>query len=893
MSSLRYLCVVCIIVALAASSGLQDDPIEGEAIQYLDGVWTASNGGSLSIDGNVPGDLITDLHRAGKVGDPIYEENWLKDSDVWSGSDWTYSTQFTIKKTQNTKATWLVFDGVKMGAFVFLNGKKVGEVSDQFLRYEFPVSTMLEATNKLSLVFPKNNTPDCEGRYMACTGGWDWAPYSNTLDQHGSHTLSKGIWKSVYLVQIADAAITNIVPQIKYLGDYPTEPLTDSHEGFTVNTRLYLFVPEDVTGSLEITSSWGGHLNKPVSLKAGATYLDFSVPAMGVKLWWPAGSGGQTLYHMTATVTGPKSKVSITRRIGFRVFALVTANDTVPGDLKGKDGSGTDTMRFRVNGANIFARGANMIPMEEFEGRANDAAFIRLVQSAKDGNMNILRVWGGGIFLYNAFYDACDELGILLYHDMMYAQNGHAPTNSTKQANEIAHQVKRLSHHPSIIIWDACNECNGGGLYASFVTAQVIKVDQSRPVWPSSPSGGWNAGVERLYGLPDGVKLNPRGRSPIETHGPYQHGNGYPGGAVNGGDKLILFPSNIPPALKIAPMSIHLKGTFASEFGCVAMSSFESMSKTLTGPKDWSLHSPPMKQRNYPCDNIIIVYWGQQNFSEYGEQAFKKQLYQCLIGQALNLKSNVEVRRATNNFGTIIWQYNEIWPTGGWGSIEYGTPVPGQVIGGRWKPSHYFYKASVFTDIIASCGADGYCFVKNDGISAFKGSLSFDLVHFDTGKVDSIIPKLDLDMKPGCAVMEGFCIKSNEGAECWSLSKIFDYYTCPKGGSDCIAVITVTDNTNNVVMKNVLALDVPGSMNLQKANIKFTIKQDGDNAMISITTDAVAAYVVLTTESPGRFSDNAFLLMPGTTDIEFLPFGKLDMDLLTKTLRLEHAQEYL
>ena len=172
----------------------------------------------------------------------------------------------------------------------------------------------------------------------------------------------------------------------------------------------------------------------------------------------------------------------------------------------------------------------------------------------------------------------------------------------------------------------------------------------------------------------------------------------------------------------------------ASEFGAVVMSSFESMSPTLA-PEHWGLHAGQpsdtctggfaskcegpnvMAERNYPCDSLIDVYFGQRDdsyFNQTGEAVFKKQLYQCMLSQALEIKSNIETRRSQNQLGCIVWQYNEIWPTGGWGSIEYGTPVEGQVLGGRWKPLQYFYKRSIYADVMATCGGDGTCFVKND-----------------------------------------------------------------------------------------------------------------------------------------------------------------------------------
>jgi beta-mannosidase len=174
-------------------------------------------------------------------------------------------------------------------------------------------------------------------------------------------------------------------------------------------------------------------------------------------------------------------------------------------------------MRIKVNGADIWARGGNMIPMDELEGRYSDAAHRRLVQSAVEGGFNIFRLWGGGIYQVDSWYEACDDLGVLIYHDMMYAQGNHAPKVTPTQDDEIRYQVRRLSEHPSIGIWDGCNECNGHGIYADFVMTTVAEEDPSRPPWPSCPSGGWSSGVDRLWSLPNGspLGLQPRLSSPV------------------------------------------------------------------------------------------------------------------------------------------------------------------------------------------------------------------------------------------------------------------------------------------------------------------------------------------------------------------------------------------
>ena len=257
-----------------------------------------------------------------------------------------------------------------MGANISLNGVHLGTANDQFLRFVFPVTTAhLLAANggahELTVAF--DTSIDCGGRWMACTGGWDWAPYSYTK-QGGANTFTKGIWKSVYMATVGTAAITHVVPHVFYNGTYPTEPLTDStHAGFTVSVTVHLWAPAPIGfGVVGIAGEWGTTVNKHVTLAAGDNKVTVEIEASKVKLWWPNGMGKQNLYNVTAQWLDSASGVSASRRIGFRFVALVTGNDTDPSYVAASKGAqGTDHlgMLFRVNGAAIFARGANMIPV--------------------------------------------------------------------------------------------------------------------------------------------------------------------------------------------------------------------------------------------------------------------------------------------------------------------------------------------------------------------------------------------------------------------------------------------------------------------------------------------------------------------------------------------------
>lgn len=923
-------------------AGLRDHPVVGDAVTYLDnrggggsGGWTAAAAVTpdhppLIVPATVPGDLLSDLHAAGVIGDPLYELNF-KNASIWHDHVWTYTTTFNTAShdLRGGDELLLVFDGIKMGANISLNGQKLGQAEDQFLRYSFPLvaSNLLrtgesakEGANTLDISFDSSACID--GRFMACTGGWDWAPYTTTrAPDTGANTFTKGIWKSVYLVKVSSAAITHVVPQVRYDGAYPTTRLVDGqHSGFTVGVKVFLESPGGTSGTVEVAGSWGGSNTTQVHLSAGsntAVTLELKAKASAMELWWPVGVGKQPLYDVTVTftpatltaATATATPLEAVRRIGFRHFAVVTGNDTNPAyvqDSVGKEGTSTLGMWWRVNGAPVWSRGANMIPMEELEGRLSGPAHRQLVASAVGANMNTLRVWGGGIFLPDAFYDACDDLGVLVYHDMQYAQQGHSPKATKTQDAELRHQIRRLSAHPSIVMWDGCNECHvvmdqPTGIYATFVMTVVAEEDQSRAVWPSCPASGWTAGVDRLTSIPTGNNLETPAKGPVfETHGPYQHGSGFPSVNGGGGSKVLPFDPDVP--IDVQPYQgkntgIRFSNVFASEFGCVVMSSFESMSPTLD-PAHWGVHGggPPdtctggfnsdcqgdnaMAQRNYPCDSVIDAYFRTDAayYAAVGEEAFKRQLFHCMLGQALEMKSNIETRKAQNQIGHIIWQLNEIWPTGGWGSLEYGTPTyPGQVLGGRWKPLHYFYKSSIFTDVSATCGKGGVCYVRNDGAGVgFKGTVLVTSVDIASG-ASTTLASVPLDMAPGPAEIMWFNISSHGEVD----------------GTTHFLMADVRCDENVVVSHNVLLQAPPKSMTAlpQNSGLSFTVadKANADGS-INIRVGAkvpVALYVTLTTGSHGRFSDNAFEVLAGSKTVQFIPFGALDRAGLVKTLRVE------
>ena len=437
---------------------LVDDPLGADAVKYLDAEpwsWVRGDDG-FAIPASVPGDVVTDLEKAGAIGNPLLDDNFIRDAPAWNRT-WTLRTSFSMDSDAARIA--LVFDGVKMGATVKLNHVILGVARDQFLRYAFDlrnISTdLLRGTNKLELAF--DPALDVRGRFAACSGGWDWAPYVASV-QGGAFT--RGAWKSIYVAETSAVFVTHVVPQITYAGAYPTEPLTDGVADFDVAVRLHLVSDRPAETFITVTDNWSADVRTAtVAIAPGATAIVLRLPrARAVALWRPNGLGPRAFYEVAVEVNGMITK----RRVAFRTVAVVTGDDTDPAYVArsiNTTGTASHGLYLRVNGAALWARGANVVPTDVLEGRYAARTHEMLVESAAVAGANMLRAWGGGVFLPDAFYDACDERGILVYHDLMFAQSGHGPRGTHTEESELRHQVRRLSHHPSLFMWSGCNEC--------------------------------------------------------------------------------------------------------------------------------------------------------------------------------------------------------------------------------------------------------------------------------------------------------------------------------------------------------------------------------------------------------------------------------------------------
>ena len=459
--------------------------MRGTLPQYLDSAagvsWTLARwDGELTVPALVPGDVISDLAAADVLADPIYELTFL--DGVWDDGEWTYSASFALDAQVAGAApgdeVLLVLESAQMVADVALNGQWLGFCADQFLRYNFSVAQLLKqppALNTLSVAFNVSSDPrGREGRINGALGGWDWGPirrFTSDPPRAGGGgvaddtAMTRGIVRSLYLLRTpaGSASIVQTVPLVHYAGAYPTTVLTDATAGpFLVEVQVLLSNPAAaplVGVAVQAAGSWGGNANRsaPISLPPGVSLVSvwLAVPPGAVRLWWTADvqRGPQPLYDVNVSlIIAGAAAASDSRRVGFKVFALVTDDDSEPSRIAGVEGSGSLTMRLKLNGANMFARGADIIPMEWLRGRESTQAYRRMIQSAADANFNIIRVDGIDMIFPDALYDACDELGILVYHDMQYSQSQPNPVASAMQRDELIYSIRRMAPHRKYLI---------------------------------------------------------------------------------------------------------------------------------------------------------------------------------------------------------------------------------------------------------------------------------------------------------------------------------------------------------------------------------------------------------------------------------------------------------
>jgi beta-mannosidase len=592
------------------------------------------------IPARVPGCVHTDLIRAKLIPDPFWGDNekrlqWIEEED------WTYSVAFradaALLKREHID---LVAEGLDTLAVLRLNGWVIARTESMFQGWCFPVKEFLkQGRNELTITFasplrairarkkpdhyPESNDPVGGAsliRKEQCSFGWDWGP----------RLVSSGIWLPIFLQGWA----TNRIESVH---------VRQEHKGGRVRLKI---APE----SSRAGASWRTRLSLRGKLVAESEGLELVVKQP--ELWWPNGHGKQPLYDLSVELIQGGTVIDIwKKRIGLRTIVLD----------RHKDAAG-ETFQFVVNGRTLFAKGANWIPAHSFVTEANRALYDDLLTSAAQAHMNMIRVWGGGIYEKEEFYDLCDEKGLLVWQDFMFAcaQYPGDAVFLKRVREEAEYQVRRLSWRPCLALWCGNNEIEQAAtdvsaepkrkkayeaLFYGVLPKVIARWDGATAYWPSSPH-------------------NPEG---------YEKGHNN----ERAGDAHFWDVWHMRKPVKTYE---EKKFRFCSEFGMQSFNSAE-VAATYCRPEKFNIFGPEMEnhQKNGAGNQIILDYVSRlYRFpKDYISLATLSQL-----NQAYCMKIGIEHFRRSmpRTMGALYWQLNDCWPVASWSSIEFG---------GHWKALHY------------------------------------------------------------------------------------------------------------------------------------------------------------------------------------------------------------
>ncbi len=743
----------------------------------LAGVWNLSKADDARIACPiaVPGGVHTALLKAGLMKDAFWGQN-EKDMQWVGKSDWNISREFDVSADFLAKKEIVLrLEDCDCFCTVFVNGQKVGETTDRFQRYTFDVKPFLKAGRNTiegrfrspeneadkrreakGRAFPMSNIMWAKNqafvRKAACHAGWDWGPAVQVIGFCGTTKL-----------------IATDGPRVEYV--YSTQEFNANFTHCTLTMTAELSDGTKVEKKFEID-------NPP--------------------LWWPNGAGEQKFYTAEFEAAGER----IVRRIGLRKVEVLNEKTV-------NNGKEELSLVFRVNGRRLFMRGANWIPCSAYENEQTPERYAQLIVSARRANMNMLRLWGGGQYEKDCFYDLCDKNGILIWHDMMCSCAVYPGDGAFlgEIRDEVTHQLKRLRDHASIAMWCGDNECLGAirwfketredpdfyrGEWIKRSKLQgdlVAKYDPQRTYWPSSPCCG-----------------------------PGDFGDGWKEDSKGDMHNWDVWHENKPFS-----KYYEYHPRFCSEFGFQSFPSME-VAETFASKEQMLSRGPDFEwhQKNNGGNERI-----RKTFARYFPEPkdVPSELLLSQFQQAMAIQTAVDAWRGEQPrcMGTLFWQLNDNWPVASWSSIEYG---------GKWKPLQYLARR-FFEPVHVTLAPDGMVKVVNDTDKRVEGKVVAIFHGFDGTKEEVVVSK-----GPRIAVGANYAA---------AVGKI-----APR--KDAVLELRFGNSVNFPVRAAYNDIELP------KANVKAEI----NGFKVTLSTDKPAFWVWMNVKGiRGEFDDNAVTLVPG------------------------------
>jgi len=818
----------------------------------LSGSWTLRRvDQKKSIPATVPGCVHTDLLAAGEIEDPFYRDN--EERLQWIGeSGWIYERTFEVDAIPPDHRVLLRCEGLDTLATICVNDEEVGHADNMYRTWEFDLCSVLRpGRNKISIRFDsavryvegKNAVRKMPGwasgrepagrawlRKEPCNFGWDWGPV----------LVTAGIWRSIGIFMFDTARLADI-------------EIAQNHAR-AGSVGLDIVVTTEASGAtaplealVRVSYKGGVVASSRVKLADGSARASLTVK--NPQLWWPNGMGEQPLYEVSVELCCGREAIDQgTRRIGLRTLRLDRHAD-----------EWGESFQFVVNNVPFFAKGANWIPADTFATRMTRVEYARLIKSAAVANMNMLRCWGGGIYENDAFYDLCDEYGLCVWQDFMFACAVYPTIDEGWMANvkvEAEQNVRRLRHHPSIALWCGNNEleqglvgdtwgdghmswADYGKLFDVLLPDVVRRLDPHRDYWPCSPHTP-PPGNRKEFNDPtrgDGHLWEVwHGRKPFEWYRTAFH-------------------------------------RFCSEFG---FQSFPEprMVAAYTAPEDRNITSYVMEhhQRSGIGNTVIMQYMLDWYRMPVG---FENALWLSQIQQGMSIKYAVEHwrRNRPRCMGALYWQLNDCWPVASWASMDYA---------GRWKALHYMARRFYAPVLVSGVenGGDGTVGIHlaNDNLRPFRGNVQWRVTRVDGTLLREGSKKVRVD--------------ANSSALQTTL-KLADLLK-KHGPRDLLVWLVAQDEQGTQSSWNIVSFSRPKHMELLPPRIRVDIRPWDDNSYaVTLTARHPALWVWLSLAgADAKYDDNFICIEPERpVRIRVTPAARMKIDSFRQALAVSSIRD--
>ena len=798
----------------------------------LDKGWEFSQAGKGEwLPAKVPGTVHQDLMDNGKLVNPFYGMNEEKVQWV-EKEDWQYRTTFVLTKEQvEREDAVLRFEGLDTYADIYLNGSLLERTDNMFVGYELPVKEVLrEGENRLQVYFHspiKQALPQWETDGFAYPADNDHskirvsvysrkAPYSFGWDW-GIRLATSGIWRPVTL-ELYDAARVD---------DYFVHQESVSRELAKLNNMLEVTSVASAPRQAEVTLTYAYQdepkvtEHKNVTLQPGCNRINLPIEIDCPHLWMPNGWGEPALYDFEISVkVHGKVVASEKKKVGLRTVKVVMEDD--------KDGK---SFYFVVNGQPMFAKGSNFIPSDALLPNVSTERYRQLMQDVKDAHHNMIRVWAGGIYEDDRFYEAADEMGILVWQDFIFACTTYPsdPNFLRRVKEEAEYNIKRLRGHASLAMWCGNNEIYEGMRFWGW------KRRYKNPVIWEEMQKGYDKLFHQL--LPSMVKE-------LDADRFYMHGSPY---EANWGRRETW---------KIADS--HNWGTwygrkpfetldtdlarFMSEFGFQAFPEMKTIA-TFAEPKDYAIESEVMNAHQKASIGNALIKKTMALYYDVPED-FEELVYKGLVLQGFGIRHGIEAHRRNRPYcmGSLYWQLNDSWPVVSWSSIDYY---------GNWKAMHYQAKrafAPVFLNVFQE--GDDLCFYTlSDELKDYKNAtLQWKLMDFN-GKV----------LKKKTVTGE---VPANSSAV-FHKEAYSDWATDP---TRTLLLVTLKDRQGKVLSEVIHYFSYPKDQELPETKVSYKVKTFDGKCEVILSAKQLARDIFVEIPIQGaKFTDNFFDLLPGQT----------------------------